>query len=233
VLSEDEPDLALVRAAQARELPVPLVRLVAQPNLDVTEEIAVSSSEVFLPDGTATRQEMAVSLSYLLWRNPADRSDPINLADLDDHTRRALDEVPPWRRPAWLVESVKRRRYPWLWEAVRTTWLKDPAPTRTLTTELMARTEYILMNHYRPAAEVDVPVWERPHPRVPAKAVDNAVSAVIDGVQVPGAQIDTNPFVYSIGARLSANSYLTAVLPRDELQYLRVEFDTRTLATKQ
>lgn len=64
---------------------------------------------------------MTVSMSATLWRNPVNKSDPVNLADLDEATRRALDEVPPWPRPAWLVESVERMRYPMLWEAVQTT----------------------------------------------------------------------------------------------------------------
>ena len=39
--------------------------------------------------------EMSASITYTLWRNPADRSDPMNLAELDEQTRRSIEDVPP------------------------------------------------------------------------------------------------------------------------------------------
>ncbi|MEI3848238.1 MULTISPECIES: hypothetical protein [unclassified Microbacterium] len=89
---------------------------------------------------------MTVSMSATLWRNPVNKSDPVNLADLDEATRRALDEVPPWPRPAWLVESVERMRYPMLWEAAQTTWHREETERSTLDSLLVQHTNHILMN---------------------------------------------------------------------------------------
>ncbi|EPR75349.1 hypothetical protein ADILRU_2305 [Leifsonia rubra CMS 76R] len=56
---------------------------------------------------------------------PEDAPDPANLADLDDKTRRSLEEVPPWPRRAWLIERVESMKYPMLWEAVQTSRHRD------------------------------------------------------------------------------------------------------------
>jgi len=45
----------------------------------------------------------------------------------------------------------------------------------------------------------------------------------------PGAEIDTDPFVYCVGAELPTGAILTAVLPRDDLAYIRLEFQHATL----
>jgi hypothetical protein len=44
---------------------------------------------------------------------------------------------------------------------------------------------------------------------------------------VPALEIDTDPFVYSIGAELAGDTVLTAVIPRGELQHVTVEFAQR------
>ncbi|WP_440708228.1 hypothetical protein [Herbiconiux sp. YIM B11900] len=44
---------------------------------------------------------------------------------------------------------------------------------------------------------------------------------------VPAVEIDTDPFVYAIGVQLARDTVLTAVIPREELQYVRVEFVRR------
>jgi hypothetical protein len=38
---------------------------------------------------------MTASLTYTLRRNPNDRSDPMNLSELDEQTRRAIEDAPP------------------------------------------------------------------------------------------------------------------------------------------
>jgi hypothetical protein len=44
---------------------------------------------------------------------------------------------------------------------------------------------------------------------------------------VPALEIDTDPFVYAIGVKLAADTVLTAVIPRAELQHVTVEFAQR------
>lgn len=43
-----------------------------------------------------------------------------------------------------------------------------------------------------------------------------------------GVEIGTDPFVYGVGASLGQGGVVTAVLPRDELDYIRVEFAKRS-----
>jgi hypothetical protein len=44
---------------------------------------------------------------------------------------------------------------------------------------------------------------------------------------MPALEIDTDPFVYAIGVELSADTVLTAVVPRDELKHVTLEFAQR------
>ena len=48
---------------------------------------------------------------------------------------------------------------------------------------------------------------------------------------MPALEIDTDPFVYAIGAELSSDTVLTAVVPRDALQHIRIGFARRHSAT--
>ena len=143
VLPEDAPDPRLEREERLKDMPVPIVVLVPQPSVEFVD-FGVSTT------GSASGIDaMTVSMSATLWRNPVNKSDPVNLADLDEATRRALDEVPPWPRPAWLVESVERMRYPMLWEAVQTTWHREETERSTLDSLLVQHTNHILMNQFR------------------------------------------------------------------------------------
>jgi hypothetical protein len=161
-----------------------------------------------------------------LWRNPADRSDPANLADLDDDTRRSLDAVPPWPRPAWLLEAVERMRYPTLWEAVRTTWHRDPAQHPPLADLLADHTRHVLMNRFREEHGLDLHGWDSP--ALPSeRSVRPGVPVVVDGGEQTGAELDTDPFVYAVGAVLPSGGTLTAVVPRDDLTLLTLAFERR------
>ena len=143
VLPEDAPDPRLEREERLKDMPVPIVVLVPQPSVEFVD-FGVSTT------GSASGIDaMTVSMSATLWRNPVNKSDPVNLADLDEATRRALDEVPPWPRPAWLVESVERMRYPMLWEAAQTTWHREETERSTLDSLLVQHTNHILMNQFR------------------------------------------------------------------------------------
>lgn len=49
----------------------------------------------------------------------------------------------------------------------------------------------------------------------------------IDGVEVPGLRIDTDPHVYAVGADLG-DRILTAVVAREHLPHVEIAFETRT-----
>ena len=143
-LPEDAPDPRLAQAEKVRLMPVPVLGLVPQPSLDdINMESTTTSS------GDSGMSQMSVSINYTLWCNPLDHSDPANLAELDESTRRALDEPAPHPRPAWLVEQVARMRYPMLWEAVRTSWHREPTDFSTPSYLLVEHANYILMNRFR------------------------------------------------------------------------------------
>jgi hypothetical protein len=220
VLPEDAPDPRVRRAERLKDMPIPIVELVPQPSVEFVD-IGVS--------GTGSGGgvvEMTVSVSATLWRNPDDKSDPVNLADLDAATRRAIEDVPPWPRPAWLVESVERMRYPMLWEAVQTTWHRGETGHSTLSALLVQHTNYILMNQFREQLGVSVHDWSSPA-LTSEGVVRRGVDVLLDGAVFSGAEIDTDPFVYAVGAKLPSGGTLTAVVPREHLPYLTLAFVQR------
>ncbi|MCT9820794.1 hypothetical protein N3K63_10915 [Microbacterium sp. W1N] len=220
VLPEDAPDPRFEREELAKAMPVPIIEFATQPSIEFAS-FSVSTSG----SGTAV-DHMSVAVSSTLWRNPTDKSDPVNLADLDDVTRRSLDEVPPWPRPAWLIESVERMRYPMLWEAVQTTWHREQSERSTLDALLVHHVNHILMNHFREQAGLDLHDWSAPG-LASERVVHHGVDVMIDGAPVVGAEIDTDPFVYAIGANLPSGGVLTTVVPREHLPHLRLEFRRR------
>lgn len=76
---------------------VPLLTLVAQESV---EEAGGGTS-------SQTQNQRPVmesaTLMYTLWRNPADRDDPVNLVDLTHEMRASLDVEPPWPLPKWML----------------------------------------------------------------------------------------------------------------------------------
>ena len=222
VLPEDAPDPRIAAEAKLAAMPVPILTLVPQPHLEDAGALSITTST----DGAGVRV-MSVSVGYTLWRNPADPTDPINLADLDDRMARSLDDVPPWPRPAWLIAAVQRMRYPSLSEAVRTTWHADRSTDAALPAVLADHARHVVMNHFREAAGIEGHNWDSPAlPR--ESGVRQGVVVRIDDTEVNGAELDTDPFVYAVGAELSNGSILTAVLPRDELSYVELAFTART-----
>jgi len=210
IVGEDEPDPRLRWREQARQLPVPIVGLVPQPHLEDWGAIGV---------GTGTRNgeldSCEVSISYTLWRNPEQPDDPVNLAELDERQRRALDNEPPWPRPPWLVEQVQRMRYPMLWECVRTQWSRVPSEPGAIGAQLTGHVNNVLINRFPEAPEVD------------ERSVESGVPVLVDGDTRTGVRIDTDPNVYGVAVELDAQRSLTAVIPRDALPYLEVAFATR------
>lgn len=144
ILPEDAPDPRAEWVENPKLMPIPVMGFMPQPSLEDTDAVGLSYG---LDD--RGYGEMTASIAYALWRNPDDRSDPVNLADLDEKTRRSIQEVPPWPRPVWLIEYVERRRYPQLWEAVRTTWRRVPSERSSLRSLLADHVNHILMNQYR------------------------------------------------------------------------------------
>jgi len=225
VLPPDAPDPRSEAEARVAALAFPVWGLVAQDRLEDDRSPGIGSMT-----DSAGLAEIEISIGYTVWRNPRDRADPINLAELDPRMRAALDDVPPWPRPGWLVEEVERMRYPRLWEAVRTTWRREPSHD-DLEGRLVHHANHILMNRFReelglpqgPSAASEDTGW-----RTSRASVDSRVSVVVDGAELPAAQIDTDPFVYAIGTRPAEDLVLTAVIPREFLPSVTVEFRRRT-----
>lgn len=223
VLPEDAPDPRIESRARLRGLSFPIMGLVPQPAIEDTDAVGISDGR-----DAAGLSQLSVSITYTLWRNPDDRDDSVNLADLDEQTRWAIDHEPPWPRPAWLIEQVERMRYPQLWEAVRTSWHRDPSEHTTVSRQLVEHANYILMNQFREELGIG------PGPRADAHAAwqvkESAVAPAIleiDGVDVPAHEINTDPFVYAIGAQHRPDVAVTVVVAREHLPLLRLALRTR------
>ncbi|KAA9107925.1 hypothetical protein [Microbacterium rhizomatis] len=222
VLPPDAPDPRDAHRELLRVLAFPLMGLVPQPTIEDHDSFGFIEGK-----DAEGRWQMSVSITYTLWRNPADHEDPVNLAELDEQTRESLDVEPAWERPAWLIEGVQRLRYPMLWEAVRTSWHRDESEYTTLSRQLVDHANYVLMNQFR--EELGLP--RGPHGdtawQISQSAVNPAVTLEIDGVEVAASEIDTDPFVYAVGARLAPDVVTTVVIARDHLPYVRVALSLR------
>ncbi|NNC12422.1 hypothetical protein HII28_11105 [Planctomonas sp. JC2975] len=205
-------------------MPVPVLGFVPQPHLD---ELGGSNAS-----GTSNGivYERTVRVSYTLWRIPEDREDPRNLADLPDDLQRALDTSPPVELPDWVMEARRRAHYPSLWDAVSTAWYSpERADARpTLEHELVRHVNYILINRHPEPTDVDGDGIPRPEAwdRVADSHVEHGVEVQVNGRAVDGIRIDTDPYVYALGADLG-DRMLTVVVDRDDLQYLRLAFADR------
>lgn len=193
-----------------------------------------SLEEISIGSGTTTsngvRTSAEATITYTLWRNPADRDDPINLADLAPDVRRSLDELPPWPLPEWLLASRERMRYPTVWDAVRTTWIADRAAEawRTPDQILVQHVNYIVMNTFRDE-RVRGGFPDELQGRITERSIERDIPILLDGVAVPGLRVDTDAHVLGLAADLG-DRILSAVVARDALPHLRLEFATRTPA---
>jgi hypothetical protein len=224
VLPEDAPDPQLEMDAQVRSLPFDLIGLDGQPALEDAGLVSLQESR-----NQAGPSQISATVSYQLWRNPLDRDDPVNLAELDDAIRTAIEQEPPWPRPAWLIERAKRLRYPLLWEAVRTTWTRKASEYSTLEHQLVNHANHILMNQYREQLGLEPGPTGHGAWSITESAVNSPVTASLNGAEVPAAEIDTDPNVYAIGLTLDPFLVVTAVIAREHLHHVRVEFATRAL----
>ncbi|MBN9179894.1 MAG: hypothetical protein J0J00_04985 [Microbacterium sp.] len=222
ILPEDAPDPRIELEGRIRQFPFPVLGLVPQPAVQDLGGIGIT--DAWDAEG---RESISVSVTYTYWRNPADHADPVNLAELDDETRASLDTVPPWPRPAWIVEMAEQLRHPMLWEAVRTTWRRARADRDSLSRSLVDHVNHILQNRFR--SELGI-AFDRPFDRgweASVSSVDPTAELEIDGVQVPAVQIDTDPFVYAVGALTGAGTVATVVIPRDHLAGVRLALQAR------
>ena len=221
-LPVDAPDPAEGLRMQALGLGIPVAGLVAQRHLEDLGVTGMSSEHSGLGEAPTTRA--TVSRSYLVWRNPDDRSDPANLRELDEATRRALEQKPPWPRPAWILRRAEQLRHPMLGDAVHTNWTAPDSEPWTVVDDLVQHVNYILNNHFRDEyGSQDASRW---NVVVDARHVQKGYDVVIDGEARSGIVIDTNPHVLGVGVEFEAHRTMTAVVPRDELASLRLEFDS-------
>lgn len=224
VLPEDAPDPRLEYNERLRGLTFPILGLVPQPTVEDTRTPAFAEST-----GLSGRAQIAVSFTYTLWRNPDDRADPVNLKTLDPLEEAAIGADPPWPRPTWLVEYVERLRYPQLWEAVRTCWTRTPSEHSTLAAQLVNHTNHILVNHFR--EELGLPPGPT-HDRgwqVGTSSVRAAAGVEVDGEIAPAVEIDTDPFVYALGAQIRPDVVTTVVIAREYLPHVRLALQSRDL----
>lgn len=222
VVPPDAPDPMDELRARVARMSFPVMGLIAQPAIEDFGALALS-------EGRDARgvSDRSVSVSYTLWRNPDDHADPANLAELDARTRAALDDEPPWPRPAWLVQAVERMRYPQLWEAVRTSWRRDESELSALSHQLRAHANHILANRFRAELDLDPgPLTDRSW-QVSESAVNAARTLIVDGRDLSASEIDTDPFIYAIGARLGPQIVVTAVLSREDLSHIDLALETR------
>ncbi|WP_104166370.1 hypothetical protein [Cryobacterium sp. N22] len=216
----DVPPPSSVDAAVAT-FGTPVVGFLRQPSLS---ELGVGTVSSSTNGGPVTPESLAIS--YTLWRNPEDRDDPANLADLTSQERESLEVEPARPLPDWMLEARRLMRYPSVWEAAMTTRVHNPE-WQTPESVLVLHTNHILTNTFRDQrvvgdfpGQLDSPVAEHHIERV---------SISIDGVEVPGLRIDTDPHVYAVGADLG-DRILTAVVARDHLAYVVVAFETRAVS---
>lgn len=171
-----------------------------------------------------------VAFTYAVFRNPANRSDPANFADLDDPIREALEQRPPWPLPAWYLRQLDLQRYPMLWEAIRTSWYRDAAAPST-DEALVDHTHYVLMNRFRAQRGLDGSFGSLPPaPDVTAISVQRDATLRVDGIDRQAVRFDTDPHVFAIGATVD-DTLITVVVNRDELPHLTLEVVTRGRAT--
>ena len=215
------PDPRPAAFEQIRELPVPAITFVPQATVDDAVPGFLRGS-----DQTGLR-DMSVSFTYTLIRNPDDRAAPENLRELDEDTQRALEMLPSLDRPAWIVEMAERARYPQLHEAVRTSWYRAEDEYSTVDAVLLHHVNHVLMNHFRAERGwAGLVGGMRPAPDVTAAAIQRDAGLVVDGDPLDGIRVNTDPHVYALGARLPSGGILTVVVPRDDLDYLKLEFQT-------
>ena len=221
-VAPDAPDPRGARLAMIAGLGIPAAGLVPQRHLEDRGEMGHAGSRHRSAEGADALDEVTISRSYLLWRNPDDREDPVNLADLDEATRAAMEAPLERAIPAWMQEARHMLRYPRLWEAVQTHWTSPRVERRTITERLVDHAEHVLTNSFREQLGLGTGPgsWA---PAIPPAALQPR-AVTIDGAARPGLLLDTDPFVVGLGCELDDGRVLTSVVSRDALPLLVLEF---------
>lgn len=202
------------------EIPVPLARFAEQPHL---ESLGWNS---FAGD----TEEAMTSESLMLWREPADRDHPANLADIGAWLEAQL-QVPPELLPPWADELRRRMRYPQLADAVRTTWRADgvtePVPELRRHVDA-AHANGIDQGVSRPFSErVDD---HHPMPIVtprPIREGDVEVCRVsVDDRELAGFALIGDPVFVGMACRLPTGGVMTCVIDRAALAWADLVFTT-------
>jgi hypothetical protein len=173
----------------------------------------------------SAKEERSVHLGYTLWRHPEDRADPRNERELDEGTRRSIEEEPSWGRPAWLIEMAQLFRYPMLQDAVRTTRYGSECPGSRVSEQLVHHANHVLRNSFREQLGLPVRVAADFDGAVRASAVARG-ALIVDGERRSALQVDTDPFVYAVGFEVADRVVCTVVLDRDALPFLDLAVST-------
>lgn len=218
----DLPDPDETARHRVLDLGLDVAGLVGQPHLEDTGSLGLVEAWQ-----GADLQTVTVARSYTLWRNPGQPSDPVNLRDVDDGMRAALDAPALAPRPDWLLRRLEQLRHPMLWEAVQTHWTapgveRAPAPER-----LVDHVQYVLNNQFREQHALPDHA-EQPWVELVDLAAVRDGTVTIDGAERPGCLLDTDPFVVGLAADLDDGRVVTAVLPRDEIDLIVVQFVSTT-----
>ncbi|MGK9219641.1 MULTISPECIES: hypothetical protein [unclassified Microbacterium] len=222
VSPEDIPDPRVEWRQKLREMPVPALTFVAQRHLESTMPSGYEQGQ----DGRGLR-EMRVSFTYTLIRDPDNRMAPGNLVEMDNDMRRSLEVASAHPRPDWLVEMTEQMRFPQLWEAVRTTWHRDHSEEASVAGVLVQHANHVLRNTFRVEHGLEgIAGGLPPAPDIHERAVQRPISLMVDGLELDGAFIDTDPHIYAIGAELPTGGIVTVVVPRDELPLITLELET-------
>ena len=196
---------------------VPVMSLVLQPAVDVRSVSTTGSSM----NGELTLLT-SVSLSHTFWQVPGDHADPANLADLAAVDLAALDTPPIRPLPDWMMEQRELMHYPMLWEAVMTTRPSDDGQ-QTPESTLVDHVNYVVMNTFREQRAAGEFPGELDSPATTGHIERTSVR--VDGADLPGMRLDTDPHVYGVGVALS-DRILTAVIARDHLADITIAFAT-------
>ena len=217
--SVDAPDPNERISLRVQELGLDLVGFSRQRHL---EDWGALSIQEHTQHGEQAPRHVAVSRSYTLWRNPDDHDDPFNLRPTEQASADSQDAGPAV--PTWMHETVRRMKYPLLWEAIRTHRAR-PTHRHTAQELLVGHVNYILNNQFR--AEHHLPPlgagsWAS---LVSTRGVRSDCPVTVNGTERPGFLADTDSFVVGLAADLDAERTFTAVIPRDALPYLDLTFD--------
>lgn len=224
VIPEDAPDPRLAAQERLRDVPFPVRELTPQPALSRLPGAGFVEGGV----GSA-HEEWSVTFGYTFWRHPENHDDPRNQRELDERTRRSIEEEPPWGRPAWVRDMAQLFRYPMLHDAVRTTRYGVERTDATVSSQLVHHANHVLRNSFREQLGLPIPIGVHFAGEVPPSSVAPA-ELVVDGEPRTALHIDTDPFVYAVGFEVAERVICTVVLDRDALPFLDLAVSTLAVA---